>query len=68
MINALIYTVDTVSASYQQLLKEGHNVKEQSTEIEFTAQKVDLSLHDKQGSYVKLVQFNVNNRNVVSKF
>ena len=38
---------DTVSASYQQQLKD-HNVKEQSTETDFTAQKAVLSLQDKQ--------------------
>lgn len=45
----LYYTVDTLSARYQQLLKEGHNVKEQLTGTDSTAQKVDLLLHENQG-------------------
>ena len=43
----LHYTVDTVSTSYQQQLKD-HNVKEQSTETDFTAQNAGLSFRDKQ--------------------
>lgn len=46
MIKCFYCTVDTLSASYQQLLKE-HNVKE--PEKEFTTQKVDLLLGEKQG-------------------
>ena len=46
------YTNDTVNASNQQQVKEDHNVKKQSTETEFTAQKLALSLHDKQGTII----------------
>lgn len=45
----LYYTVDTLSARHQQLLKEGHNVKEQLTGTDSTAQKVDLLLRENQG-------------------
>ena len=47
-----VYAFDTVSASYQQQVKEDHNVKEQLTETELTAQKLALSLHDKQGTII----------------
>ena len=48
-----MYTIiDSVSARYQQ--QEEHNMKELSTdsETELTAQKLVLSLHDKQGAII----------------
>ena len=45
-------TNDTVSASYQQQVKEDRNVKDQSTETELTAHKLALSLRDKQGTII----------------
>ena len=41
-----------MSASVQQQVEETHNVKKQSTKTEFTAQKLALSLHDKQGTII----------------
>ena len=48
----ITYTIDTVSAGYQQQGKEDYNVKEQSTDTELIAQKLVLSLHDKQGTII----------------
>ena len=45
-------TIYKVSASYQQQVKAARSSKEQSTETELTAQKLVLSLRDKQGTKI----------------